>query len=62
MLIPIIFSDSSPGQAKPEELDELIRKRKIISFHRSDRWARVGLDPVRGEGGKYKGPERRNSL
>jgi hypothetical protein len=62
MLIPVIFSDNSPGQAKTEELDELINNRKIISFRRSGRWVRVGLDPVRGDGGRYKGPERRNNL
>jgi hypothetical protein len=61
MLIPVIFSDSSPGQTKPEVLDELIHNRKIISFRRSDRWVRVGIDPVRGEGGRYEGPERRTN-
>ena len=59
MLIPVIFSDNSPGQVKPEELDELIRNRKIISFRRSDGWVRIGFDSVRGDGGTYKGPERR---
>jgi hypothetical protein len=60
MLIQAIFSDNSPGQVKSEDLDELIRKRKIIAFRRSDRWVRIGYDPVRGQGGYYNGPERRS--
>jgi hypothetical protein len=51
-LIPVIFADDSPGQVRPEDLDELIRNRKIISFRRSDGWVRIGLDPVRKEAGK----------
>lgn len=53
MLIPVIYSDNSPGQAKSEELDYLIRSRKIITFRRSDGWVRIGFDPIRGDGGKY---------
>jgi hypothetical protein len=62
MLIPVIFSENSAGLAKPQQLDELMRNRKIICFRRSDAWVRVGLDPVRGDGGNYKGPERRKNL
>jgi len=59
MLIPVLFSDNSAGQASPEILDELIRNRKIITFRRSDGWVRIGFDPIRGDGGKYQGPDRR---
>jgi hypothetical protein len=62
MLIRVIFADNSPGQVKSEELDELIRNRKIISFRRSGRWVKVGLEPIRGDdGGSYNGPERRKN-
>jgi hypothetical protein len=37
----------------------LIKSRKIKKFKRSKGWAVMGLDRVRGDGGKYKGPERR---
>ena len=58
-MIQVVFSDNMPGFVKTEELDEAIRNRKIISFRRSDGWVRIGLDPIRGVGGKYNGPERR---
>jgi hypothetical protein len=58
-LIPVIYFDNSPGMVKPEELDELIQKRMIISFRRSDEWVRVKGDQIREEAGKYEGPERR---
>ena len=62
MLIQVIFSDDSPVQVEPEDLDELIRNRKIMSFRRSGRWVKVGLEPVRGDNGvRYNGPERRRS-
>ena len=59
MLIPVIFSDNSPGQVKPEELEELIFNRKIISFRRSDGWVRIGIDPIRISRGNYSGFGRR---
>jgi len=60
MLIHVIFSDNSPGVVKPDELDEMIRNRKIICFRRSGRWVKVGCDPVRGDNGaNYNGPDRR---
>jgi perosamine synthetase len=40
-------------------LDELIASNKIRKFLRSDGWATVGIDPIRGHGGSYKGSERR---
>jgi len=59
MLIAVIFSDNSPGYARPEDLSEMILNRKIIFFRRSGQWVKVGFEPVRGEGGEYKGPDRR---
>lgn len=60
MLIHVIFADNLPGLVKPEDLDGLIRNRKIICFRRQGRWVKVGFDPTRGDdGGNYNGPERR---
>jgi hypothetical protein len=58
-LIPVIYFDNTPGLVKPEELDELIQKRLIISFRRSVGWVRINGDPIRGKGGKYEGLDRR---
>jgi hypothetical protein len=40
-------------------LDRLISDSKIIGFERSNKWITLGVDPVRGRGGVYTGPERR---
>jgi hypothetical protein len=58
-LIPIVYFDNSPGKVRPEDLDDLIQKRLIISFHRSNEWVRVKGDPIRERVGNYEGPERR---
>ena len=59
-LIPVIYFDNTPGMVKPEELEVLIQKRLIISFHRSTGWVRVSGDTIRGRGGKFEGLDRRN--
>jgi hypothetical protein len=42
-------------------LDSLIKKDEITHFYRPSekRWVNIRLDPVRGRGGGYQGPERR---
>ena len=42
-------------------LDILITGDKITHFYRpsEERWVNIRLDPVRGSGGRYQGPERR---
>jgi hypothetical protein len=59
MLIPVIYFDGYPGKVNSEELDEMIRRRMIIAFRRSQEWVRVGSGHIRGTGGSYKGPDRR---
>ncbi len=59
MNIHVIYFDETPGLVKAERLDELIRNRRIQAFRRSEGWARIGRDPMRGCGGNYEGPERR---
>jgi hypothetical protein len=59
MKIPVIYFDNSHGNVTPEALDDLIRRRMIIAFRRSNNWVRVGGDPVRETGAKYKGADRR---
>jgi hypothetical protein len=44
-------------------LDTLIMQDEITHFFRPSekKWVNVRLDPVRGSGGEYKGPERRGT-
>jgi len=59
LLIKVIYLDNRAGVVKASSLERLIRTGKIVAFHRSAGWARVGRDPIRGSGGRYEGPERR---
>jgi hemerythrin len=61
MKIPVIYVDLTDGIVDAHQLDLLIREEKIVSFRRNeDEWVRLGIDPVRGGGGrKYTGAERR---
>ncbi len=45
-------------------LDKLIADKKLRRFYRrsEERWVNVDSDPIRGPGGDYSGPERRQSL
>jgi PAS domain S-box-containing protein len=60
MLIPVLYQSNEYGMVKPLLLDELIASGKIKKFLRSEGWATVGIDPIRGTGGYYTGPDRRN--
>jgi PAS domain S-box-containing protein len=60
MLIKVVYSDNKHDMVDPFLLDELIASGKIKKFLRSEGWATVGIDPIRGTGGYYKGPERRS--
>ncbi len=42
-----------------KDLRILIDRGEIIAFQRSNGWVRIGVDRVRGDGGSYGGPERR---
>jgi hypothetical protein len=59
MLIKVIYTDNSAGVVTACSLEPLIKKGKIVAFRRSEGWAKVGRDLVRGSGGRYEGPERR---
>ena len=58
-LIKVIFIDNTAGVVKSSSLAQLIVAGKIVAFRRSEEWAKVGRDPMRGNGGRYDGPERR---
>jgi PAS domain S-box-containing protein len=59
MLIKVVDSYNNHDMVDPFLLDELIASGKVKKFLRSEGWVTIGIDPVRGTGGYYKGPERR---
>ncbi|MBT0664449.1 hypothetical protein KI809_09060 [Geobacter pelophilus] len=61
MKIPVLYVNGQRAMVDDEELDMLIRARKIVSFRRSSGWVRVDFDQLRGQGGgDYSGPDRRS--
>jgi hypothetical protein len=62
MLIQVIYkNDKRCGAVHRSRLDFLIRSGLLFAFRRENEWVIVEKDPVRGMGGNYAGPERRNS-
>jgi hypothetical protein len=61
MLIRVMYFNDKYDMVMPFILDKLIASKKIKKFLRSEGWATIGLDPVRGIGGSYRGPERRKA-
>jgi hypothetical protein len=60
MMIRVMYNDGSFDMVKQIILDQLLERSKVASFKRTNGWAIVGRDPVRGIGGlAYSGPERR---
>ncbi len=57
--IPVLFSDNYIKIVSGIELDRLLVADRVTAFRRSTGWVIVGKDPMRGNGGAYTGPERR---
>jgi len=63
MRILVKYNDLRSGVVRADELQELIQSGKLLAFRRDDdEWVRIGVDPIRGIGGGYRGPERRGSV
>ncbi len=60
MKIKVLYDFECPGTVDATELRRLIAEGKILAFHRSSGWVRIGSGTIRGAGGDYGGPERRN--
>lgn len=58
-MIRVIYQNGTLDMVDPSILGDLIASNRIKKFFRTDGWATVAIDPVRGRGGTYKGPERR---
>ena len=62
MLIRVMYFNDKYDMVNPNLLDQLIASKKIKKFLRSEGWTTIGLVPIRGTGGSYRGPERRKAL
>jgi len=62
-MIRVLWDKGHFDYVKPQLLDELIRRRRIVSFRRSDGVVLIGVDPVREQRNwRYSGEERRQAF
>ncbi len=61
MLVRVMYQNQKFDFVKPFLLDELLYLKRIKKFLRSEGWATLGINPMRGTGGSYEGPERRRT-
>ena len=61
MSIKVIYENDALAEIEPFLLDELIALNRIKKLFRSDGWATVGTDPIRGRDRRYEGNERRKN-
>ena len=60
--IKVVYDNGVSDQISPSLLDSLITSRRVEQFERSEGWAEIGIDPIRGMGGaRYGGDDRRLS-
>jgi hypothetical protein len=62
MKVEVMFDIDSVRRVDASELKRLIAEGRILGFRRGTEWVMVGNVPVRGDGGDYGGPERRNVI
>ena len=64
MLIRVMYENGKFDMVKPRILDGLLEKQRVSGFMRSEGWADVKKDFLRGskQPSNYHGPERRNPL
>ena len=63
MLLRVQYQDDRYDYVDSRTLDILIAGREIRRFYRpsEEKWVNIDRDPIRGSGGSYSGPERRES-
>ena len=60
--IKVVLANGVTDLISPDLLDSLIASRRVDQFERSDGWAEIGIDVIRGMGGpSYDGCDRRLS-
>jgi hypothetical protein len=64
MLIRVQYQDGTYGDVDARTLDRLLLGKTLKQFYRPSegRWVDVYRDPIRGLGGDYSGPGRRQFL
>lgn len=61
MKVQVLSGYDTVKEIQAKHLKRMIAGKEIIAFRRTSGWVKIGIDPVRGEGGaEYDGPERRN--
>lgn len=61
IFVKVMYHDNTFDMVAPRHLAQLIVSRGIKKFRRSDGWVTIGVDPIRGQGGTYNGPDRRRN-
>jgi hypothetical protein len=61
MILHVQYQDLNYDYVGPRVLDSLITDKNLQRFYRpsEERWVNVFRDPIRGIGGDYSGPNRR---
>lgn len=59
MMVRVMYRDRKYDMVNASLLDKLITSGRILKFQRVEGWITIGKDPLRGSGGIYTGPERR---
>jgi hypothetical protein len=64
MILHAQYKDLSYGDVDTFTLDRLLAGKILRRFYRpsEERWVNVDRDPVRGMGGDYSGPDRRQHV
>ena len=58
--VNVVYKNGVKDRISPALLGTLIDSKQIDQFERTDGWAKVVIDPIRGMGGSpYDGAERR---
>jgi hypothetical protein len=61
-MIYVYFADGTSGAVSPSEIETMIKSKRIYAFRRYGKWVRLDYDSIRGQGGHYNGPERREDF
>ena len=48
MGILVLFENGEIANVNGDTLDNLMREKEVVAFHRSEGWVLIGSDPIRG--------------
>lgn len=63
MFLQVQYHDERYDFVPAAKLSDILQTKRVKMFFRPSehRWVILGIDPVRGSGGFYYGPDRRNA-